>query len=135
MIETTINNSDFRNFVKRYKNSVIIIDDSEIYFSESYTKSNIFTNNLLQLVDGFQSDDLGLNVILILNTDNIDEIDHTLLDCNNLVDLIEVSRLNKEKVDELFNHLGKKNKIKNSARLVDVLKKRNFVSEQREIGF
>lgn len=135
LIESTINNSDFRNFIKRYKNSVIVIDDSEIYFSESYTKSNIFTNNLLQLVDGFQSDDLDLNVIVLLNTDNIDEIDHTLLDCNNLIDLIEVGKLEQEKIVELCNHLGKKNKLKSTTRLVDVLKKRNFISEQKEIGF
>jgi ATP-dependent 26S proteasome regulatory subunit len=135
MIESTINNSDFRNFTKRYKNSVLVIDDSEIYFSEAYTKSNIFTNNLLQLVDGFQSDDLNLNVIVILNTDNIDEIDHTLLDCNNLIDIIEVSDLQKEKVVELCNHLGKKSKLKSSARLVDVLKKRNFISQEKEMGF
>lgn len=135
MIENSINNSDFRNFIKRYKNSLIVIDDSEIYFSESYSKSNIFTNNLLQLVDGFQSDDLDLNVVVILNTDDIEEIDHTLLECNNLIDLIEVDNLSVEKVDELCAHIGKKNKIKTSSRLVDVLKKRKSISKQSEIGF
>lgn len=135
MIDSSLNNSEFRNFIRRYKNSLIIIDDSEIYFSESYSKSNILTNNLLQLVDGFQSDDLDLNVIVILNTNEIDEIDHTLLECNNLIDLIEVDSLTKEKVDELCIQLGKKNKIKSSSKLIEVLKKRKTISKQKEIGF
>jgi len=135
MIESTINNPDFRNFIKRYKNSVIVLDDSELYFSELYTKSNIFTNNLLQFVDGFQSDDLDLNIVAILNVDDIDEVDHILLDCNNLIDVIEVSDLEKEKAQELNSFLGNKSKIKGSTRLIDVLKKRNFKIDTEEIGF
>jgi hypothetical protein len=135
MIESTINNPDFRNFIKRYKNSVIVLDDSELYFSELYTKSNIFTNNLLQFVDGFQSDDLDLNIVAILNVDDIDEVDHILLDCNNLIDVIEVSDLEKEKAQELNTFLGSKSKIKGRTRLVDVLKKKNFKIDTEEIGF
>jgi len=137
MIEHTINNPDFRNFIKRYKNSTIILDDTELYFSEIYSKSNIFTNNLLQLVDGFQSDDLDINIITILNVESIDQIDHTLIDCNNLIDIIEVEKLTKERAHELASHLGNKSKskIKNSIKLIDVLKKRDFNKNIPEIGF
>lgn len=135
MIESTINNPDFRNFIKRYKNSVIVLDDSELYFSELYSKSNIFTNNLLQFVDGFQSDDLDLNIIAILNVDSITEVDHILLDCNNLIDIIEVSNLTKSKAQELNSLLGNKSKIKDSVKLVDILKKKNFKFNDQEIGF
>ena len=135
MIESTINNPDFRNFIKRYKNSVIILDDSELYFSELYSKSNIFTNNLLQFVDGFQSDDLDLNIITILNVEDTDQIDHTLLNCNNLIDIIEVEKLTKEKAQELVSHLGNKSKIKDSIKLIDVLKKRSFKQNTPDIGF
>ena len=135
MIETTINNPDFRNFIKRYRNSVLIIDDSELYFSEMYSKSNIFTNNLLQFVDGFQSDELDLNIITILNVDDIEEIDHILLDCNNLIDIIEVDDLEKEKAIELNKLVNGKSKVKGSTRLIDVLKKRDFNLDNDEIGF
>lgn len=135
MIDHTINNPDFRNFIKRYKNSVIVLDDTELYFSEIYSKSNIFTNNLLQFVDGFQSDDLDINIITILNVEDIDQIDHTLLDCNNLIDIIEVEKLTKEKAQELVSHLGNKSKIKDSIKLIDVLKKRNFKQNIPDIGF
>jgi hypothetical protein len=135
MIESTINNPDFRNFIKRYKNSVIVLDDSELYFGELYSKSNIFTNNLLQLVDGFQSDDLDLNIITVLNVDDIDDVDHILFDSNNLIDIVEIGKLKKEKAQELNKFLGSKVKIKNDVKLVDVLKKRNFKVETGEIGF
>ena len=135
MIEVTVNNPEFRNFIKRYKNSVIVIDDSEIYFSELYSKSNIFTNNLLQLVDGVQSDSFDLNIIAILNVDEISLVDHNLFECNNLIDIIEVDELSKSKASELAKTLGSKTKIKGSTKVVDVIKKRNWLSPVSEIGF
>jgi len=135
MIEVTVNNPEFRNFIKRYKNSVIVIDDSEIYFSELYTKSNIFTNNLLQLVDGVQSDSFELNIITILNVDNVNLVDHNLFECNNLIDIIEVDALDKSKASELVKILGNKTKIKTSTKVVDVIKKRSWMTPISDIGF
>ena len=135
MFESTINNPDFRNFIKKHKNSILIIDDSELYFSELYTKSNIFTNNILQLIDGFQSDELELNIIVILNVDSVDEIDHTLLDCNNILDIIEIKKLDKSKSNELSKFLGYKNKIKSETKLNNVLKKNFYKQDKIEIGF
>ena len=135
MIEMTINSPDFKNFIKNHKDSILVIDDSEIYFSELYSKSNIFTNNILQLVDGFQSDSLNVNIIIILNVDNSDDIDHSLIECNNLVDIIEVDKLEVDKSKELSTHLGKKIKIKDPMKIVDIIKKRNFTLSDIEIGF
>ncbi len=135
MIETTINNPEFRNFLKKYKNSVIILDDCELYFSETYSKSNIFTNNLLQLVDGFQSDSLDLNIITILNEVDINKIDHILLDCNNLIDIIEVDKLKVKRASELCKYLGNKMKIEENTKVVDVLKKRKYEKVTNDIGF
>lgn len=135
MFETTILNPEFRNFIKRYRNSVLVVDDSELYFSELYSKSNIFTNNILQLVDGFQSDNLDLNIIVCLNVENIGHVDHELLDCNNLSDVIEVTKLSSKKATELSNFIGSKSKIKDKTRVVDVLKKKKFKFDEGEIGF
>lgn len=134
MIEMTINNPEFRTFLKRYKNSVLIIDDSELYLSEIYSKSNIFTNNLLQLVDGFQSDSFNLNIILVCNCD-LSELDHSLIDSNNLLDIIEVAPLSKCKSVQLASSLSIKAKFKSDTKVVDVLKKRNFKNTEIEIGF
>lgn len=134
MIESTINSPDFKNFLNRYKDSILVIDDSEIYFSELYTKSNIFTNNILQLVDGFQSDSFNINIITILNVGSHSDIDHSLIECNNLVDVIEIGKLDIKKSKELSSHLGRKVKVKNPMKIIDIMKNRNFISNN-EIGF
>ena len=135
MFETTIVNPDFRSFINKNPDSVIILDDSDIYFSEIYSKSNIFTNNILQLVDGLDSDSLKLHIIAVLNLSDVGDIDHILLDCNNLTDIIDVQELEVEKIKELNKHLKKKIKVKKPTKLIDVLKSRNFSGSKNEIGF
>lgn len=135
LFEIIMINPDLRNFLKKNSDSVIIMDDLELYLSEIYSKSNIFTNNLVQMVDGFDSDQLGLNFIFILNTKEIDEIDHSLLDCNNLLDVIQIDALSLEKSKELCKHLNKRNKIKKRTKLVDILKTKPDFNESDEIGF
>lgn len=134
LVEMTINNPDFRTILKRYKNCVLIIDDSEIYLSDIYSKSNIFTNNLLQLIDGFQSDAFNLNVILVCNC-HISDIDTDISDSNNFLDAIEVSPLSKEKASELVKTTDRKIKVKSSMKVVDVLKKRSVSSNEIQMGF
>lgn len=134
MIETITGSPEFRNFLKRWKNSVLIIDDAELFFTQSFIKSNFLSTNLLQLIDGFQSDNFDINIILSLNVEDIKEIDSTLFDCNNLIDVIKVDYLTREKALELVKHLNGKQKINNSIRLIDVLKKRETIKEE-EIGF
>ena len=134
MIDVTINSNEFKNIIKRYRNSIIIIDDCEILFSHAYTKSNIFTNNLLQMVDGISSDMDSLHIVAILNTSNEYEIDPTLLHCNNLIDSIEVNRLEKSTVDEICKYLGQKNKFHNP-RIIDVLRNKKNKNKSTEMGF
>ena len=135
LIETTINTGDFMKFLKANKNQVVVIDDCELYFDETYSKANVFTNNLLQLVDGFQSDSLDVNIIIILNIEDINRIDHALLECNNLVEIIELNPLKRDKANELSQFLDKKAKFKVETKLVDVLKKRISPIIDNEIGF
>jgi hypothetical protein len=135
MFESTINNPDFRNFLGKNPDSVLILDDSELFFSEIYSKSNIFTNNLLQIVDGLDSDSLSVHIVVILNVSDINEIDHILFECNNLIDVIEVGKLDNEKIKDLLKHLGKKIKIKKESKLIDILKKRSFIESKSDIGF
>lgn len=134
LIENTINNPDFRRFLRQNVNSVLILDDVELYFSQMYSKSTFFTSNLLQLVDGLVSDTLNLNIILGLNC-SLSEIDKTLIYSNNLIDNIEIGKLSINKIDDLLEHLGKKSKIKNQLKLIEVLKDQTSKSENNELGF
>jgi|688.fasta_scaffold188223_2 energy-coupling factor transporter ATP-binding protein EcfA2 len=136
LFDNTINNPEFKNFLKKNKDSVIILDDAEIFFSETfYTKSNIFTTNLLQLVDGIDASELALNLILILNCDRESDIDSSLISSNNLIDVIRLDDLTKSKANELSKHLGKKLKSKQSTKLNDILKNKPTTFSETEIGF
>jgi hypothetical protein len=135
LFETTINNPDFRNYLKSNNDCLLILDDSELFFSEIYSKSNIFTNNLLQIVDGLDSDNLKAHILVILNVDDINQVDHILLESNNLLDIIDVKSLEIKKIKDLSNHLGRKTKTKSNMRLIDVLKKKNLIEVKSDIGF
>lgn len=126
MVELTINNPEFKRFLKKVQNPTIVIDDCETFFNEAYTKSNMFTNNLLQLVDGVLSDSIGLHIITIFNVDDEEEIDHSLIDCNNLMGVIKFDNLDKDESNDLGKHIGHDVKYKTDNRLVDVVKKRKY---------
>ena len=133
MIEHTINNPDFRRFIKKYERPIIVLDDCEMLFNEMY-KSNPISNNLLQMVDGFLSDTMNVNIIALFNTDTEDDIDESLLDCNNLIDVIEFELLSIEESNELAKHLESNKKYKNKSRVIDIIKKRSS-NEVNKIGF
>lgn len=133
MIENTINNPEFRRFLKRYQKPIIIIDDCEMLFNEVFNKSNLFVNNLIQLIDGLLSDSIEVNIITIFNVDDDSEIDHSLLECNNLLKIIKFNNLSPDESTELSNHLGFNKKYKNKTRVIDIIKNKKN-EEKPEIG-
>ena len=134
MIEHTINNPDFRKFLKRYDKPVLVLDDCEMAFTEIYGRSNMFSSNLLQMVDGFLSDSINCNIITIFNTEDEDEIDHSLLECNNLLDTIYFEKLDVEECNNLAKHIESNKKYKNNNKLIDIVKKRSNKVDY-ELGF
>lgn len=132
LIEHTVNNSDFRKFLRKYTRPVLVLDDCEMIFNDYFSKSNMIVNNLLQIVDGLIYDDV--TVIAIFNVDDESEIDHTLLDCNNLIDNVEFDYLSSEEAEELSKHLGSNKKYKTDMRMVDVVKKK-VSNKNKHIGF
>jgi hypothetical protein len=134
MIDHTINNPEFRKFLRRFNKPIIVLDDCEMIFSEFFSKSNSIANNLMQLVDGLLADSIELTVLAIFNTDDVSDIDQNLLDSNNLIDIIEFDYLNEEESNDLASLLGDKTKYKNKNRLCDIIKKRN-TNENKKIGF
>jgi uncharacterized protein YlbG (UPF0298 family) len=130
IIEQTINNIEFENFIKDNQDSVLVIDDSEFLFSNPYSKSNI-SNNIVQLIDDFLSN--NLNIITIFNSERTDELDENILECNNLLDCICFKYLSKSESNELSNHLGHKTEYKGKNRLIDIIKDTNM-PKNKKIG-
>ncbi len=134
MIEHTINNPEFRKFLKRYSKPIIVLDDCEMMFHEYFTKSNMFANNLLQMVDGFLSDSMEVNIVAIFNVEHEDEIDHSLLEANNLIRVIEFEELSIEESNELSDYLGNKRQYKNKTTVLDIIKNKK-PREKKDFGF
>jgi putative ribosome biogenesis GTPase RsgA len=134
MIDHTINNPEFRKFLKRYDKPILILDDCELFLGDNWGRSNLTTSNLLQMVDGFLSESINCNIVTIFNVDSEDFIDESLIDCNNLHDVIEFKNLTPEEATGLSKSLGFNKKYKSKSKLIDVLKKRNS-NETQDIGF
>ena len=101
-------------------------------FNEFFTKSNIIVNNLMQLVDGLLSN--KLSIITIFNVEDKSEIDHNLIECNNLIDIIEFTDLSNSEANQLSELLGYKQKHKNDIRLLDLIKN-NKSDNKKRLGF
>lgn len=134
MIDLTLNSSEFKNFVRKYNQPILVLDDCEMIFNEFFTKSNLFANSLLQMVDGVMQNKLGITIITIFNVVDKSEIDHNLIDCNNLIDIVEFEYLSKDEAKQLSDHLGYKPKFKDEVRLVEVVNNSKTKKGSR-IGF
>lgn len=134
LVDSTINSSDFLKFLKNQKNPILVLDDCEIIFNEFFTKSNIISNNLMQLVDGLLSNKLNISIITIFNVDDKNEIDHNLIDCNNLIDIIEFTDLSNSEANQLSEILGYKQKHKDGIKLIDLIKNTKSDNKKR-LGF
>jgi hypothetical protein len=134
MIDHTINNPEFRKFLKRYDKPILVIDDCELFLGDNWGRANHTTSNLLQMVDGFLSESINCNIVTIFNADSEDYIDEALIECNNLHDIIEFKNLTQEEATGLSKSLGFNKKYKTKSKLIDVIKKRNS-TETQDIGF
>ncbi len=131
-IEHVLHNSEFIEIVYSNQDTIFVIDDCENYFSRINQKSSIIVNNILHMIDGIGSDDLGLNLILVMNSD-INSIDENLLECSNLINHISLDRLNINEAIELSEHLNFKLKYKSPHRLNDIIKGK--ILNNKSIGF
>jgi len=134
MVEHTINNPEFRKFIKKYEKPILVLDDCEVFFNDTYSKTSPLAINILQMVDGFLSDTMNVNIIAIMNVEDEDEIDPSLLECNNLIEVVEFETLSEEESNDLAKHIGSNKKYKNKTKVIDIIKKRNSDAEV-SIGF
>lgn len=132
LLDPVLNNNEFKTLLRTHTKPIIVIDDCENIFHDIYSKSNLYTNSILQLVDGLLSDVLELNVILIMNGD-LEEIDNTLLEANSFIDSIEFKNLSSKEATNLSKYLNLNRKYKNKTKLIDVVKDRTQ-KEDKKIG-
>lgn len=116
MVDLTINNPEFINvIINNLQDSILIIDDCE-----TLSKYSHFINNILQLVDGFISESLNINIILLYNS-SIDDINEYLLESNSILNIIEIDKLNRKKATNLSTKFGNNQKYKSSMSIGDVI--------------
>lgn len=133
MLDYTINNPEFIEILKTY-NPLLILDDCEILFDNMFVKSNVTYSNILQIIDGFYSDEINTHIIMSYNTDTEDDIDSDLLDANNLLKVVKIEPLKMIKANELSNQLKLGHEVKNDILLIDLLKK-NFKEVSTSVGY
>lgn len=131
LIDQSINNPEFRQFIKKWGKVFLVIDDCDYLFNPIFGKTNYFSHNLLQIVDGVFTDICQVQTLLIFNTQQEDEIDQELIDSNSLLDVIQIKELSQEQSNQLAEHLNLKKKYKNSNRVVDVIKGKKSESIQK----
>jgi len=132
MIDISINTSAIKSLIGL--DTLIIIDDCEILNADMYGKSSLTFANILQMIDGFHSDELLVNILLSFNVEIEDEIDEELIDSNNLIGILKLEELKKSKANELCKHLGIKNKVESSYLLIDILNQ-SFEETPIHIGY
>lgn len=121
VVEHTFSNIDFIDFIKLHPNSLFIFDDCENFFSRKIQKHNIFSINLLQILDGMSSKSLKINFLLIMNTIK-ENIDTNLLDSNNFLSNISLGSLTPVNANKLAKKLGKDVKYEKKVKLNDVIR-------------
>jgi DNA replication protein DnaC len=132
-IDLSVNTGAIKNFIAGHE-MVLVIDDCEILNADMFGKSSLTFANLLQLIDGFYSDEFSLHIILCFNVENEDDIDEELLESNNLLSILKVEELKKAKVKELCEHLKMKTKIEEPTLLIDIINNR-IEDKLPSIGF
>jgi hypothetical protein len=132
ILDQTILNSEFISFLKKYDNSILVIDDFELAL-DNYSRYDSVINNIIQMVDSLISEVINVNIILIFNTDNQSEIED-LIECNNILGFIKFDYLSADESNQLSEYLGRKTKYKNNSKLSDIIRNKNNDYKKR-VGF
>ena len=132
-----IDSSEFIEFIATCKNSVFVLEDSEILLRSRDVGDNIAMQSLLNISDGILGDSLKLKFICTFNTE-LSNVDKAILRKGRLKIKYEFKDLKKEKVSKLFKKIGISDENAKSMPLCDVY---NFMNDngyndnRNKIGF
>lgn len=131
-IDYTINNPSFNNALKSLNGSVLIIDNFEAI--NEISSQNFIINNLLEIVDGYMSDDFNINILIILNEIDVNLLNNKILDSPNLLNIVKFEPLTAKEANNLSQFLSNKKLYSKETRLIDVLKISKKIPNKK-IGF
>jgi hypothetical protein len=133
MIDQTLLNPDFINFIIPNGDSILIIDDFELTI-DNYGRYNSIISSLTQITDSLISDIVNINFILVINDSNIKDILEDL-GYKKIINIVSFDELTKDEANELAKYLGKKAKFTDSVKLVDIVKNNNIDFYNKRFGF
>lgn len=124
MIDHTINNPEFRNFLKRFEKCVLILDDCE--FNYGFSKVSYLSGNIIQLLESLPIQ--NIHVIMIFNND--EDIDQDLLECNSLENNYYFGLMDPEFATSLSKRIGFDKVYKNNTSISNVFNNRKDIEEK-----
>lgn len=131
-----INSTEFMEFLLDCKGGVFILEDCESILKDRETNYNNLITPILNISDGMLGDSLQLKFICTFNTD-INNVDEALLRKGRLSLKYEFKKLNKERVQKLFDKLNIEATATEDMSLCDVYNYETETGqkEKKKIGF
>ena len=132
-----IDSSEFVEFLATCKNSVFILEDSEILLRTRENGANMAMQSLLSISDGMLGDSLKLKFICTFNT-NLSNIDPAILRKGRMKIKYEFKDLKKDKVEKIFKDMGVNTSLAKDMPLCDVyniLEDNGNNTATKKIGF
>jgi len=122
MVDHSINNPEFRNFLKKFENCILILDDCE--FNYGYGKSPYLSGNIIQLIDILQNQ--NIHIIMIFNTNGDYEIDEDIMECIHLENDLHIGHLDPKFASKISKRLGISKKYERPVSISDILNRKSF---------
>jgi hypothetical protein len=114
LFDSAILSPNFIDYLKSNQNSVLVIDDCESYFNKIHQKSNLYVNNVLQILESIE--ELDLHIILSLNID-VNSVDENLLLSKSCLTNVNLDKIKGDKLKKLSKIMGFEGNIKKSSRV------------------
>lgn len=132
-VDSSINNPEFINQLKKWSNSILVIEDVDTLFDSIYKNSSSFVNNILSIIDGFLAHELNINIIISFNNEKEEDLDEILKESSK--NIINVDKLKSEKVSSLSKYLKIKKYPKIDQKLKNVINNKVNKQDTQTVGF
>lgn len=131
LIDHTINNPDFRNFISKFEECLIVIDDCEFNYSNGRSSSPL-TCNIIQISETYATD--NIHFILSFNVDDSYEIDEEFYECGSFENEVFIDLPNGEFSTEISKKIGMSVKYNSEESLSNIFKGKKTKINNKNIG-
>lgn len=119
MAASCLDDPQFINLLLHHRNSVLVIEDSELLITSRETHTNSAISMLLNLTDGLLGEALSMQILCTFNT-QLDNIDEALKRKGRLIHAYEFGPLDVEKSNQLLSTIGVKHTTTKPMTLADI---------------